>query len=196
MIALFSLASCGTSHVQTKEELQSFVQDPKNGLIQEYKQGDFTIKVQYRPKDLIIYQQTVSGKESEIDSLRIALKDYEYFIFSISGAGKEIESYYMERNVSRYGALNQYLTMGLADDIQSRSDNTAVELHDAQYVPHYGSSRATSVLLVFKDLLDKNQDDIRVVFNDSFFGLGTTEFVFEGNKIRKIPQLYTPSFTL
>lgn len=196
LFAVLCMASCNGSYVHSKEELQAYVLNPDNRLVHEYTQGDLTVKIMYRPKDLVVQQQVTTGSLSEIDSLRELLKDYEYFVVSISGSGKEVESYYMERNASRYGALTQYLSTGLADDISANVCGESIQVHEAHYVPHFGSSKSTSVLLVFKELYKGDRDDTAIVFSDSFFGLGTHEFSFDIDKIQKIPQLHTESFTL
>jgi hypothetical protein len=55
---------CTTSEVQTVDELNRYIQEPDNDLVQQAEINDYKISVTYRPTDLLVYQDIGNPTES------------------------------------------------------------------------------------------------------------------------------------
>ena len=165
-----------------------YVLNPENGLSTSHDKEGVKLQVHYRPKDLIIQQNLNQRSKAEIDSLRNALSHYEYFILGLSREGREIETAYAGDQV-KYNSVVQYLNAGITENIHLINERDTVDLYEALYIPHFGSSNTTSMLLIFKEGFAKDDDQIKIVFDDPVFGTGKTEFAFEVNKLRHAPNL-------
>lgn len=181
------LLSC-RQKIATTGELIGYVENPENGLVKEVVRGEYKIKIQYRPKDLMIFQQVATGYE--IDSLRAELAQYEYFVLSIAVDNKEVETYYLAQKPDQHKALIEYLNTLIGGNIYAVTDDgRKIPVYAVQYVPKFGASQATQILLIFDKVLDTNSDEITVVIADSFLGIGSTDFLFETKHILNTPKL-------
>jgi hypothetical protein len=183
------LLACGQKQlILSQEELMKHVLNPENGLSASIDKEGVKLVMHYRPKDLIIHQNLSQSNRTEIDSLRKALADYEYFILGLSKEGREIESSYAS-DPARYNSVIQYLNSGITENIHMINERDTVDLYEALYIPHFGSSNTTSMLLIFKEGFVKDDDQIKIVFDDPIFGTGKTAFAFEVNNLTHAPNL-------
>jgi hypothetical protein len=186
---LVFLAACGQKQLTlSQEELMKYVLNPENGLSTTIDKEGVKLQVHYRPKDLIVLQNLTQSSKAEIDSIRNSLSEYDYFILGLSRDGREIETAYAG-DQAKYTSVVQYLGAGVSENIHLINERDTVALYEALYIPHYGSSNMTSILLIFKGGVVKDDDRIKIVFDDPVFGTGKTEFDFEVNKLTRAPNI-------
>jgi hypothetical protein len=189
IIILCLLTACGQKQqTLSQEELKAYVLNPENGLSKTITKEGVKLFMQYKPKDLIIRQNLNTNNKTEIDSLRKALAGYEYFVLGLSKNEREIEGAYAG-NAAKYASVVQYLSSGISENIHLISNKDTVDIYETLYVPGYGSSGATSVLLIFKEGYTKEDDEIKIVLDDYAFGTGKTEFAFDVNVLTHAPNL-------
>ena len=93
MFFLFSVCffGCTPSEMQTVEELNKFVADSDNNLIQEAIVNTYKINVSYRPTDLLVEQEIGNDPTDQklIEDSRKKFSNYYYFVLSLSKNNKE-----------------------------------------------------------------------------------------------------------
>lgn len=189
-LLLVSILFLGCSdHVRylSKEELNSYVMNPENGLLKRVTKERTVFELVYRPKDQVIGQTAGTDgalwveEQERVDSL-------DYFILRLSRDSKEIENH-LAGDVAGFNRAIAYLSGGISSDIRMMLGNEVLLPEQSVYVPTFGSTGVTSIMLVFKSSLHTRKGAFTVVFDDTLIGTGTSEFSFSCSHIRNIPRL-------
>jgi hypothetical protein len=188
LVVLFTLFGC-TPYELTREDLHDFIADPSNGLSKSVNAGDYTITCAYQPADLVFSNELATENHlgQKRDSLMKAYQRVYYFRLSISRRDKSIEQFFAQ-TPERLAELTSYLSSTIGKDLQMQSGGSTTNLVDFVYVPFYGSSSTTQILLAF-ELKQGISEEIKIIYQDSFVGFGRTEFLFKAEDLRKTPLL-------
>lgn len=185
---LVCLVGCGSKSV-SEEELIAYTLNPENGLRTTSKKEPFLVEVIYRPKDLIKAIELKSledvhdfgGRAEQIDSL-------EYFVIRLSRNGQEIESALAGDDLRFTQAIN-YLSSGIDRTLALSVGGKRIPVFSSVYSGAFGSATSTSILVVFDTKFEGSEDEIHLHFDDSFFGIGATEFTFDAKDLVNAPHL-------
>jgi hypothetical protein len=194
LILIFALApclfGCAPSEVQTVEELNKFIQEPDNNLVQQVDINDYKFSVAYRPTDLLIYQEVGNDPTSRIvlDNLQKKYSSYYHFILSISKKGKEALN--PAEGMGQYRELVQVLSFRMNEFVtMTTSSQDTIPVGDFILNRTYGISQSTDVLFVFNKERGKGRDWVQ--FNLNEFGLraGNQRFRFKVSDLESVPRL-------
>ncbi|WP_333818618.1 hypothetical protein [Ohtaekwangia sp.] len=185
---LVSIVSC-KKEVSSIKELQSYVFDSENGLHKVKNRKDLKLEAFYRPRALVLEQQLkgVSDKD-EAARVKQMVDSLDYFVLHISRDDHELERDYASNPTDQY-EVQRYLSQGIVDDLAIITDNEIFRPIDIAYIPTFGASSATSVLVVFGGRVSERSGDLKFCFHDTRFGTGMHEFLFKTDDIRDIPIL-------
>lgn len=188
---LQALLACSPKQLE-EQALQAYIRDPDNGLTQQMTVNGTSVRLTYRPTDLLVAQEIKAqsvNSEKQIDSIRSYYQGRAYFIMHLSKNGQEIESQYLQNQVV-YNQVLQYFNYGLASDIElvTTAGKRAKPLGQV-YSRMFGSTNVTSLMLVFDRSELDDTDKFKVVFNGAKLGIGKCSFPFEYSAMNKIPSL-------
>jgi hypothetical protein len=191
LILSVTVISCKTADSVSMEELKSFVLEPGHGLNQSVTRNEIRLEVTYRPKDLVIVQDVGTENKTKWVETKAQLDSLDYFVLKISRQGEEVQNTLAGDQVKFNSAIS-YLSSGIENDIfMTMEEGEVVRMESSSFVPTFGISNGTTVLLVFKSYLDKRARDFSIIFRDSMFGTGSSEFRFAGSDITNVPSLQT-----
>lgn len=180
------LSACDIQQPVSSDELKAYALNPENGLIRSITAGDITAEIIYHPKDLILEQEA----EGDIDRWKEAeqkLDSLDYFILRLSRGGEEIENRYAG-DPDKFSQVINYLSASIAENIYLENEKKHYP-ESAMLIRSYGMAGATSVLVVFKSCLSKQDGPVTVVFDDPLLGTGRNTFSFQCDDIKKTPRL-------
>lgn len=172
LLPVLLLDSCSSS-IRSKEELVKYVQDPDNGLLKQVDNGRLTVKVYYKPVDLVM------SPDEKTDS-----SPYSYFTAEMCLDGKDLET---------FSLVNQPISQFLLNPAPCFSIETTKRrlpvLHVA-YQPLSDITNSTTFLLVTEDIsrLANEEEEIRVSINAPFLG-NEISLSFSIPTIKKTPHL-------
>ncbi|HNC30835.1 MAG TPA: hypothetical protein PKX08_12565, partial [Cyclobacteriaceae bacterium] len=84
--------------------------------------------------------------------------------------------------------LTSHLSSTIGKDLQMQTGENTATVVDFIYSPFYGSSSATQILFAFETSQDIS-GEVKIIYDDSFVGVGRIEFLFNASDIRKTPLL-------
>ncbi|MBL7853224.1 MAG: hypothetical protein JNL17_02425 [Cyclobacteriaceae bacterium] len=179
---------CGPSTLD-RVQLEQYLANPENGLVQEVNRGAVSARIQYLPKDMLFAAelQTAHDFDRYRDSLNLVLDSLHYFRLTLAQNGKAME-YTYGTTAADVQSLQSYVVRDLAPTLRLRAGETEAGLFDAVFAPTYGSSTGTSWLLVFKGAPLENQD-MEIAGEDFRFGLGHFNVRFSAERVRQVPLL-------
>ena len=189
ILLCIGLQRCGEEKVSA-DELRAFALDEGNGLLQRIEKGESRLEVIYHPKELVLLQE-ISGRvlsNKQLDSIRHELQAYDYFLFKLSRNGREIVSSYANDRLAYKKAIN-YLSYRISADIALVNNDENIAVEDFSYSQTFGSATSTTLLIAFKSSLRDREGSLSFVFNDSFFNTGLSEFQFNVDDIRAVPNV-------
>ncbi len=185
---LFLLA-CGNKQYNV-EELNAYVQNIDNGLLNKQERKGYHFTLYNRPTDLWVAQEL--RKETPTDSLldlfRNKYDDYLYFILKISKEKKD--ALYASDGYGKFSELLQNLSFRMGDFVEMvTSEQDTVPLADAHYSRLYGMSEATSVMLAFNRERLQESDWVQVNMKDLGLNVGRTNYRFKSKDLLKAPSI-------
>jgi hypothetical protein len=187
-LLLLSIISCNGKKYLSPEALKQYPLDPENGLYKAEEKNGVKLEMIYRPKDLIIAQEVEGDDPTQWKVVEEKLDTFDYFIFRLSKNGKEIQNEYASDPVIFSQVVN-YLSNNMIHDLKLKVDDDTLSLANMVYVPTFGASNSSNILLIFPSSLKKQNEDFSITFNDPLFDTGVTDFQFEINDIKKTPYL-------
>lgn len=190
ILTLFVLTMFGCEKDSlTMDQYQSFIADKKNGYLLEIEsKGNVTIQLQYVPVELIFYSDLLEG-EGEFSSKAQLLKSkyslYKYFKLRISKGNRSLEEHF-GGDPQRYGQLMHYLNSEIGQDLTLVINDKHHAVFQATYIPKYGLTPTTELLIIFKTEKPLSNLEGKVVLNEKIFGLGSIDFNYT---IKRFPEL-------
>lgn len=183
-----AFSNCADSYI-SKDDLKAYPLSVKNGLIKSIDKSGIQIDVYYRPKDLIIAQElTLPVNETKINTIETQYDSLDYFMLRLSKNGKEMESSFAG-NPERLSEVVSYLSSSIADRVYMVLEQDTISTLDAIYDRTFGATTTTQIMLIFKSNLKDQNGEVKLFYDDNFFGTGLCEFHFDIKRIKRIPRL-------
>jgi len=182
------ISGCTPDYI-TLEDLKKYPMEADHGLMQRIEKGNTLLEMYYKPKDLIIAQELApNATDKEKESVSKTYDSLDYFVLRLSRKGQEIENSYASYP-EQFNQVISYLSYYIGPDIYMIHQQDTVPVLDVVYARNFGAIDATNVMAVFKSKLTTQSGKAKVYFNDSRFGTGLNEFVFDTDKIKSIPTI-------
>ncbi|MEM0941026.1 MAG: hypothetical protein AAF600_11370 [Bacteroidota bacterium] len=189
---LFVIVSvgCTVPEYLSEEDLYSFIQDGRNGLIKEKKIGKVMIKVFYRPNDFLVWQE-LEG-ESDTSKIKNALKRYDtyfYFMMQLS-VGQKDALYGLSTNQMEFNDRLQTLSFRMNQFVNlTTSDQDTIPVADFYYSRMFGFSKTNDLLFVFNNEQIGDSEWISLNTKEFGFKTGRQSFRFDVGNIESAPRL-------
>lgn len=179
-----------TPEYLNQQDLNAFVVDPSNGLIQKVQQDRLEISAAYRPTDLMIAQELQDDFDyGAIDKLRSKYSDYAYFILSFSVDEKDA-LYSSADNYASFSDMLQKLSFSMGDYLSmTTSVGDTVYLADYHFSRMYGMAGSTQLLLAFEtEELDRARW-VQLNLREMGLGTGRINMRFLTKDLKNTPRL-------
>jgi hypothetical protein len=172
--------SCNAGH--NARSISQYINDPRNGLLQQTARQGLHVQIQYIPTDLQVLSASelaLSGKE--LDSAREQYDSYVYFKLVLNEdatADKPLDA--------------QYLNFGLTENFYLKlSNGNIVPCTFYQHIPTGDKHRHEFIVVFEKDTKGGAADsqDFAFVYDDKMFGAEQIAFNFSHKDLQNIPQL-------
>ena len=189
VIISFMLCQCQPREVSF-DQLQTFLSDEDNGLVQSANVNGIKISVTYKPTDLLIYQETdqVAIDAAMLVTLGKKYSPYYYFVLSLSHNDNEVLQHVGGMN--DYSRIVQTMSFRMPQYVNlTTSNESTIPVADFMLNRTYGLSSATDVLFVFDKEKAKNNEWVQFNLNELGLGIGNQRFRFSVRDIEKVPQL-------
>lgn len=163
----------------------------ENDLTKEKEVNDFTVRVTYRPTDLLVYQE-ISG--DTLDTARIAMlrkkyAHYYYFVLNLS-KGSEEALHRLSGGQGQYSEVVQTLSFGMADHVTlTTSVKDTIPVGDFVLNRTYGMSNSTDLLFVFNRQKAKESEWIQFQLDEFGLGIGSQRFRFQRDLLDRAPGI-------
>lgn len=193
------MTSCTTPDYLSEKALHEYLADENHGLSKKINAGNVTMKVTYRPADLMVWQE-LEG-ERDTSGIREAFAKYDpycYFMMQLSSGDKDAlygtslnQADFNEKLQTLSFRMNQFLDL-------TTSDHDTIPLADAHYARMFSLSKSSDVLLVFNKEQIGNQEWISVNSKEFGFKTGRRSFRFRVEDLQRAPKLteLKPYYTL
>ena len=194
----FLLTSCKTSHVNSVEEYNKWMNDPENGLVKTKKIKGLTVSVKYLPAAYLIYKELgeTDYSEKDRDSLKKAYERSLTFLMTIApDKEKGNKNDIMLEGIVNYKDYSERLltlNFELDKNVTLKSDNLELKPVLSALENTYGLSKSRSITFVFApDIKEmemlKNAKTLDFVYIDELFQLGILHFNFNNEKLKELP---------
>ncbi len=174
----------------TPEELNRFILNADNGLIQTTEINDYTVQVNYKPTDLWMHQEIGNDHvdESKMKLLRSKYDPYYYFVLSLSKNNKE--ALQVNGNFGQYSELVQTLSFRMNSFVNlTTASKDTIPTADFILNRTYGLSNATSLLFVFNRAKAKGKEWVQFNLNEFGLGIGNQRFRFKTDDLQNVPSI-------
>ncbi len=172
---------CSNPQFTTLNELELYPFNEENGILKSIDKDEIHLEVNYKPRDLVKQQLKQTSSEQYIsDSL-------DYFILRVSKNNAQVENAYATDKSRLLNLINYFSS--ISDRIYLVTKTDTIPALDAVYAPTFGSTKSTQLMLVFDSYLSSQTGEVKLVFDDTFFGIGQSEFQFTIEDIKRIPRL-------
>jgi hypothetical protein len=181
---------CTKSEVQTVDELNKYIQEPDNDLVQLAEINDYKISVTYRPNDLLVYQDIGNDPtdKATVENLQKKYSNYYYFILSLSQNNKEALN--PANGMDQYSELVQVMSFRMNEFVtMTTSSQDTIPVGDFILNRTYGISQSTDILFVFNKEKSKGQDWVQFNLNEFGLGAGNQRFRFKVKDLERVPRL-------
>jgi hypothetical protein len=182
MVSLMVFSGCKNPPVD-KAGLLAYLEDEQNGVTQTVSKGKYKIQTSYRPFELIWYDDLNDETETKPHKL-------EYFILRISHDNQNPTN--ALAGSDDYLKANLYLNQ-LIKDVRLITASDTLSPVESLASPMYGTTPQASVLLAFDVDLTQQAGMVHLIFNDTQFKTGRSEFEFKANDFKNIPTLIPPT---
>lgn len=181
---------CSCNKIVDKKSLTMYLDDPDNGLRKEVQVGDYTIRLTYRPTELIMEQnlreeQDLKKKEEK----KKQFETYYYFILNMSLGDKDL-LYKGSESKEQFSVSLNKLNFGLSDYVYALTDKKDTLLLSDYYVPNlYGMGGSTQIMLAFPRSNNRTFKELEIRLKELGFGTGEQRFIFQKKDLDNIPEL-------
>ncbi|ELR73391.1 Putative lipoprotein precursor [Fulvivirga imtechensis AK7] len=187
---LFTLG-CKPTYL-SEEGLKSYVLDPDNELTKEISYKDYSVKVTFRPADLLIAQETGGETEvekEELERLRQKYSDHYYFILSLSRDNKEAH-YQTGQGFGQFSELVQRLSFRMHEYVNlTTSAQDTIHVGDYIFPRTYGMGGATNLMFAFNREKSIGKEWLQLNLKEFGLGVGNQNFRFRIEDIETVPKI-------
>jgi hypothetical protein len=169
------------------------VKDPAHGLFHEVVESPVRIQCEYRPPDLLagleLRSSQATATAARVDSLRQLYKDNACFVLTLSVSNSEIENQFLPDRQAFAEAV-RYLNSGLASDVVLvTSSHDSSHATTSMYVPNYGVSGGSTIILNFALPAGAGDHDWAVSLHGQKLNLGDHRFRYHKADRNACPRL-------
>jgi hypothetical protein len=191
-LALTALTTCRPAPVE-QAKLQQWVKDPSHGLFHEIVEPPARIQCEYRPPDLLagldLQSSQATATAERVDSLRQLYKGHACFVLTLSVGNSEIENQFLPDRQAFAEAV-RYLNSGLAGDVVLiTSSHDSSQATTSMYVPNYGLSGGSTVVLNFALPAEADDHDWALSLHGQRLNLGDYRFRYHKADRNACPRL-------
>jgi hypothetical protein len=192
VMSLFAiLQSCGTPEYLPEAELSAYCLDEDHGLTKTVVSGDISMRLTYKPTDLLVAQEMRSftnPSDDRIVTLRKKYGSYYYFILSLSRSGKEVLG--ASGNHAEFSELLQTISFRMGEVVNLTTPRDTIPLADFIYNRTFGLSTSTDILLVFDKSAAKDAEVIQIHLDEFGLGVGKQVVEFKVGDLNAAPKIY------
>ncbi len=192
LLLMISITGCGSPEQLKEKQLKAYVNSADSGLTLEREVNDLTIKIQYRPNDLVVAQELRAKQGPTLADLNEARKKYgsvQYWVMSLSEHGEEPLNK-IKGDPAHFNEVLQNLSFKMDQFVHlTTEDLDTIPLIDFMYSRTFGSSSANSVLLAFPSERITGKGDLYMHLSDLGFGTGKQRFQFLAEDLERVPSL-------
>jgi hypothetical protein len=186
------ICSCNSKNkLLTKDELTRYINNKKNGLMEEQEINGIKVRLSYRPSSMMVTQETEGVQKVDsiaIISLENKYKDNYYFLLNISKDNKEVIR--QLGNFDRYSDMVQVFAFQMNQFVNlTTPQKDTIPLADYLFDQTYGMSNGNTILLAFNKNKIADKKNIEINIGECGLGIGDLKFRFEKENLDKIPKL-------
>ncbi|MDB5158416.1 MAG: hypothetical protein JWR50_3123 [Mucilaginibacter sp.] len=165
--------------IKTKLDLIQYINDENNGLIKSQVIKGVTIRLTYKPWQLL------AANAGAINAVTLnQIKQKAYFTLGLSKDKKEL---LRQLPFDQYSEILQTLAFKMRPNINIRKNNkNVIEVEDCLFQQTYGMGRENNLLLIFEDSKLKDADQLIVSIKEFGLGLGDLKFQFNRSDINDL----------
>jgi hypothetical protein len=185
------LQSCGTPEYLPEAELSVFCLDEDHGLTKTVVSKDISIRLTYKPTDLLVVQEMRSftgSSDDKIVTLRKKYGPYYYFILSLSRSGKE--GLGASGNHAEFSELLQTISFRMGEVVNLTTSHDTIPPADFIYNRTFGLSASTDILLVFDKSAVKGAETVLINLDEFGLGVGKQVVEFKVGDLNSAPRVY------
>lgn len=189
LVLLVLCAACAKPEAISAEVLSDFVWN-HDGLNQANEVNEYSVRVVYRPTDLVVHQELSTGTfdSAKVSELRTRYGDYYYFVVSFSHDDGEVLN--GDYGVASFRRLVETLAFRMSEyAVLVTSDRQTIALGDFMLDRTYGLSSSSNMLLVFDREKAAAADWVELVIQDVGLQTGTLRFRFLKEHLDNTPQI-------
>lgn len=181
-VCIFS--GCARKRLVTGSDLAAYIADESNGLRKRQDWHGFTMFIEYVPtllaKNILSGASTTSPRN--LDDVDMS----QYLCFSLTLSRKGMSVIEASKDPERREAALKYLENDIGSDLHLWESTLSHDVVNFIYLTNNGSRDGSTILMFFKNVLKSDQKDVKVVFEDHFFGTGANIFPFSTRDITLI----------
>ena len=189
---LLIVTGCKKVSVVDAANYVKYVDNPDNGLIQEYKNEDKALQIttQYKPTEYLAIKE-IGPTAFHPDSILTLAKEFEgghHFGFTISSLQSGYDVIKEKLSPKAYLDRVTYLTGAIRNDFKLLVGLDTVPCTIAHYERNYNISPNNNFMLVcpYSGVTD---EDLTLIYDDKIFGEGKLEFTIKNKNIKNTPKL-------
>lgn len=183
--------SCGYDKLSPLE-LEHYVNDGSNQLIQSHNTSDLKILIKYYPSELEAYKQLAINKESnqkvnlnEFLNLKEELSQITLFQLRIQGL--EEKDPFKTKEI--YERVPEYVNFGIKGDIKLISGGDTIDCNAVHLEHNSKLNQELTWQLIFQKPLNELTTDFYLIYNGGLTNNTEIRFAYSLEQIKKIPQL-------
>ena len=184
-----SVISCGTNPGSI-DQINSYINDPDNGLTHKVSQGTTEARLTYRPSDFFLIQETKeASSREESDRIKQKYRDLDYFLLDLS-VNDQSALYTSGSSYSRFSTNLNTLSYKLNDFAYIiTSGGETIKVLDSIFPRTYGMSPSVQILFAFKNTGYAKSDWIEFHLDEFGLNTGNLRFRFDMEDINETPKM-------
>jgi hypothetical protein len=192
--ACMLIFSCCQPEYLTESELIEYVTSSES-YSKTIESGQTSIKVTFRPTDLLAAQELRRSKSltsQEVQNARAKYKNHYYFIVAMSRSGGEILPA-SSADPSQFSDMLQTVSFRMGE-IVTMTTPAQDTIHVADYVYNrtFGMSTSTDLLFVFEKSKAQGHEWVQITFDEFGLGIGKQALRFRVSDLEDTPRIFNP----
>jgi hypothetical protein len=187
-LILLLLISCKNSF-GSKEDMNAFISDTDNGLLEKKDVNGVYYSLRYRPTDLLVEQELGNSKDKKkVQILRKKYRRFIYFNLSISKNSQELLN---DVEKEKFAETVNDLVFRMDQKVHLITpEKDTIPMMDFIYPRMYGSTDATTIMFVYpreNKIMEHNY--LTLVIDDLGFYTGEVKFKINPKVLQNEPTL-------
>ena len=192
LVIFLSLSACEPAEYMSESDLTTFVSQDDH-LSKTISSNQITIRVTYKPTDLLVAQELKSVQDPSVHQITAArdkYKNYYYFIISFSHSDKEVLNPSLIGQ-SNFSDLLQTMSFGMGELVNlTTSANDTIPVADYVQNRTFGLSKSTDMLFVFDRMKARDSEWIQINLEEFVLGTGIQSLRFLVRDLETTPKIY------